>query len=63
MQLGKAPLGSLQIAVEPLAGQRAIEIDAGLDPLRSRDDYKALITQIKAKGALSKKLEETAAKP
>jgi hypothetical protein len=40
-----------------------IEIDHDLGPLRSRDDYKALIAEIKAKGALSKKLEETAAKP
>jgi serine/threonine-protein kinase len=40
-----------------------IEIDADLGPLRSRDDYKALIAEIKAKGALSKNLEETAAKP
>ncbi len=40
-----------------------IELDADLDPLRPRNDYKALINQIKAKGALSKKLEETAAKP
>ncbi|HEV3164425.1 MAG TPA: serine/threonine-protein kinase, partial [Isosphaeraceae bacterium] len=40
-----------------------IEMDADLDPLRSRDDYKALINQITATGALSKKLVETAAKP
>jgi tetratricopeptide (TPR) repeat protein len=40
-----------------------IEIDHDLDPLRSRGDFKALIGEIKAKGALSKKLEETAAKP
>jgi len=38
-----------------------IEIDHDLDPLRSRADYKSLITEIKAKGASSKKLEETAA--
>jgi len=38
-----------------------IEIDADLDLLRSRDDYKALIAEIKAKGASSKKLAETAA--
>ncbi len=31
-----------------------IEIDHDLDPLRSREDYKALINEIKAKGALSK---------
>ena len=40
-----------------------IEIDHDLDPLRSRDDYKALINQIKAKGALPRQLEEAAAKP
>ena len=40
-----------------------IEIDPDLDPLRSRDDYKALIAEIKAKSALSKKPEETAASP
>jgi len=40
-----------------------IEIDTDLNPLRSRDDFKALITEIKGKGASSKKLEETAASP
>jgi hypothetical protein len=40
-----------------------IDIDHDLDPLRSRDDFKALIAEIKAKGASSKKLEEPAAKP
>jgi serine/threonine-protein kinase len=40
-----------------------IEIDHDLDPLRSRDDYKALIAEINAKGASSKKLGETAAFP
>jgi len=40
-----------------------IEIDADLDPLRSRGDFKALIAEIKAKGATSRKLEETAANP
>ncbi len=40
-----------------------IEFDPDLGPLRSRDDYKALIAEIKAKSALSKKPEETAASP
>jgi eukaryotic-like serine/threonine-protein kinase len=40
-----------------------IEIDDDLGPLRSRDDYKALIAEIKAKGAVPMKLEEWAAKP
>ena len=40
-----------------------IEIDADLELLRSRDDYKALIAEIKARSALSKKAEETAASP
>jgi len=40
-----------------------ISIDPDLDPLRSRDDYKALIAEIKVKGVSSKKLAETAASP
>ncbi len=40
-----------------------ISIDPDLEPLRSRDDYKALIAEIKAKSALSKKPEVTAASP
>jgi eukaryotic-like serine/threonine-protein kinase len=40
-----------------------ISIDPDLDPLRSRDDYKVLIAEIKAKSALSKKPEQTAASP
>ena len=40
-----------------------IDIDPDLKPLRSRDDFKALIAEIKAKSALSKKPEGTAASP
>ncbi len=40
-----------------------ISIDPDLGPLRSREDYKALIAQIKDKSALPKKPEETAASP
>ena len=40
-----------------------IEIDADLDPLRSRADYKALINQIKATGGSSNKVQGTGAKP
>jgi tetratricopeptide (TPR) repeat protein len=40
-----------------------ISIDPDLGPLRSRDDFKDLIAEIKAKGTSSKKLEEAAASP
>jgi len=40
-----------------------IALDHDLDPLRSRDDFKALITEIKAKVASSQKLEKTATSP
>jgi hypothetical protein len=37
-----------------------IEHDTDLDPLRSRDDYKALIADLKSRITSSKRLEQTA---